>query len=460
MKPVRLLLCFLLLLAAAHPAVAQGRIAVGQTATGELSAGDGTTAAGAHHDDWTFQAELGERYRVTLRSDDFDAYLRVGPRGRDGCAPCERDDDGAGGTDAMVELVARVHGPHVIRVTSYRGGQTGGYTLRLEQYDPYAGPASDTTLVPWTVTDADTTEGFPSVVPLPGDTSGYEPVPLDTTAVVWPASADTAVAGPADTTLWAPALADTAAGPIVSPRYHGEPRYLDARVPEEGVLDERSAVGEDGAYHEVWLYRGRRSETVTFTLESDDFDTVLRVLRYSPGDGGMRLVGSDDDGGTATNSELTLTFAEEAVYELHAGAYRPGAAGRYTLTTTVRTAGEEQVAPPRLILPGPGETSELSKFHPRGQNGAPMEVWVFGGEAGWVVTIEMRSNDFDTVLRVLEEQDGVAGRELASDDDGGGGTNSRVVMTLPRTGGYLVHAGAFAPDASGTYTLILRVQQR
>lgn len=66
--------------------------------------------------------------------------------------------------------------------------------------------------------------------------------------------------------------------------------------------------------------------------------------------------------------------------------------------------------------------------------------------AGESYVISMRSSDFDTYLR-LE----FAGKELARDDDGGGGLNSRIVFTPERTGDYRIIATSF--NGLGNFTL-------
>ena len=68
----------------------------------------------------------------------------------------------------------------------------------------------------------------------------------------------------------------------------------------------------------------------------------------------------------------------------------------------------------------------------------------------------MSSNDFDTFL-ILNRPDGSI---LSFNDDGGGGTNSRIpasgFISLPVTGTYTIWANAFDPaDTTGAYSLTL-----
>lgn len=119
-------------LLAAAPAAAQGTVRPGQPARGELSADDPTLDDGSYYDTWRFRAEAGHVYAVTLRSDDFDAYLAVGPNAGGDCDDCDTDDDGAGGTDARVEFRADASGTYEIRTNAFSEGETGAYTLELQ----------------------------------------------------------------------------------------------------------------------------------------------------------------------------------------------------------------------------------------------------------------------------------------------------------------------------------------
>ena len=122
MRATPLLLCLLLL---ASPAAAQEYLAVGETVHGELTSDDPTLDDGEHYDEWMFPALEGAAYLITLRSEDFDAYLFAGPSAGGDCDPCEEDDDGAQGTDAQLSVEASEAGYFIVRVTSFEPGETG-----------------------------------------------------------------------------------------------------------------------------------------------------------------------------------------------------------------------------------------------------------------------------------------------------------------------------------------------
>ena len=90
-------------------------------------------------------------------------------------------------------------------------------------------------------------------------------------------------------------------------------------------------------------------------------------------------------------------------------------------------------------------------------DGTFYDPYSFNGTAGQRVAVSMTSSQFDTFL-FLNRPDG---SPLSIDDDGGGGTNSRIppgsgFITLPTTGTYTIWANAFDPaDTTGSYSLTL-----
>lgn len=138
------LLLGVLLAGTAVPAAAQGDIRPGQSVQGELSSADPMLDDDTHYDVWRFRGQAGHVYAVTLRSDDFDAYLAVGSTAGASCDDCETDDDGGGGTDSRVEFRAPSSGGYEIRANSLSGGETGAYTLELEDLGERDGPDVET----------------------------------------------------------------------------------------------------------------------------------------------------------------------------------------------------------------------------------------------------------------------------------------------------------------------------
>ncbi|HLL46926.1 MAG TPA: hypothetical protein VK399_09445, partial [Longimicrobiaceae bacterium] len=127
LAPLALLLC--------SAASAQTPIRMGQTVTGRLTSESKKAPEDqSFYDLYTYTGRRGERVRFTLRSMDFDAYLNVGRADKaGGFESLDTDDDGGGGTNARVELTLPADGAYAIRANALNAGDTGAYTLQLEQ---------------------------------------------------------------------------------------------------------------------------------------------------------------------------------------------------------------------------------------------------------------------------------------------------------------------------------------
>src|SRR5262249_6045329 len=85
--------------------------------------------------------------------------------------------------------------------------------------------------------------------------------------------------------------------------------------------------------------------------------------------------------------------------------------------------------------------------------------YTFNGTAGQQIAIAMNSSAVDTSLALYTVND-VTVPSLLSDDNGGGGTNSRIpagsgYYTLPATGTYYIWATTALSNQTGAYTISL-----
>ncbi len=76
------------------------------------------------------------------------------------------------------------------------------------------------------------------------------------------------------------------------------------------------------------------------------------------------------------------------------------------------------------------------------------DAYTFEAQAGQLVTVTLRSGEFDTFLRV-ESPSGM----VRENDDSGGGTDSQLSFLVDQTGTWTASAAAFGADAEGAYTL-------
>ncbi len=105
-----------------------GDIVSGATHRGTLASGDAQLREGEYYDEYTLQAEAGQKIIADLRSSDFDTYLIV--ETPDGTK--ERNDDHGGESmHSHLEITASSGGTVSILVTSFSAEATGEYVLQI-----------------------------------------------------------------------------------------------------------------------------------------------------------------------------------------------------------------------------------------------------------------------------------------------------------------------------------------
>ncbi len=111
------------------------------------------------------------------------------------------------------------------------------------------------------------------------------------------------------------------------------------------------------------------------------------------------------------------------------------------------------VVPEGVLVPGQTVDGSLNPSDLVWDDGGHYETWNMTVlAAGQRVAIEMDSDDVDAFLRVLAND----GTEIATDDDGGSGTNARVDFRAPDAGDYLVLATSYEAGETGAYSLRVR----
>jgi hypothetical protein len=109
-----------------------GEVLFQETYTGTLEEGDDQLREGEYYDEYSVQAEAGQRIIVDLRSPDFDTYLILEAPGGE----AERNDDYENDTmHSHVEMVAREGGTFSILVTTFSAESIGDYTLQVAVVD-------------------------------------------------------------------------------------------------------------------------------------------------------------------------------------------------------------------------------------------------------------------------------------------------------------------------------------
>lgn len=94
-------------------------------------------------------------------------------------------------------------------------------------------------------------------------------------------------------------------------------------------------------------------------------------------------------------------------------------------------------------------TDQLDETSLQLEDGSYVNLHPFEGRVGESLIIDLVSSDFDAYLMLLSPE----GEKIAQDDDGGGGTQARITLTLPTTGTYQIVANSYNAGATGQYTL-------
>lgn len=212
----------------------------------------------------------------------------------------------------------------------------------------------------------------------------------------------------------------------------------------EGELSGRDPETDEGLPYDAFSFRARQGERFAVALDSEAFDPVVRVGRNVDG-AFVQLAENDDGPDSGLNSRLVFTAPETGEYLIRVTPLSVTDAGAYSLSL-------QEGPPPAAAEPiaiGATVEGQLTDTDGKSESDTPADAWRFEGREGQRVRIDMTSDDFDTYLELFDENR----VSLDEDDDGGPeGTNSRMTITLPRTGSYIVEARAFS-DGTGDYSL-------
>jgi hypothetical protein len=348
---------------------AQTPIRLDQTVSGTITSASPKADDGTPYDLYLYQGKAGERLRITMTSDAFDAYLAVGAVAAPACQEgCVTNDDGGGGTNAAMTVTVPAGGDLQIRANTIGASDTGAYSLAV-----VAAPApARVTLRPVTLNR--------SMTGALGERSprGDDDLPFDVWSVKGRAGQAVTIRLNADAFdpmvafgSWSDgqflqALSDDDSGPGSNARLQatldergegavkvvgysadssgdytlavGDPpaprpiKVQDAVIGESirGRLDDTDPVTpEEEVAFDVYTIKGRPGQRVTVQMESAAFDPVLRWGVFE-GDTLLQDT-SDDDSGGGTSAKLTVTLDEDGIGRLVATSL-DATPGVYTLS--------------------------------------------------------------------------------------------------------------------------------
>ena len=230
------------------------------------------------------------------------------------------------------------------------------------------------------------------------------------------------------------------------------------------------ARSTNGSYSRYFTFVSKANLRYTIDLSSrDGNDTYLYIRNGGPYGS---IVHRDDDSGPSTDARLSsLTLSAGSTYTIEATTYSGGQDDEFVLAITTAS-----------VTPPPPPTTSRCTLHNLGTVSAGGGTWARNGtlgrdcvspnrptlDGGYLarfyrftlaraadVTIDMTSSNIDSLL-YLRRGANVRGSQLASDDDGGRGTDARITRRL-QAGTYTIEATSYSTGDTGTFRLTLTV---
>ena len=458
-------------------------IAPGAEEEGLLEPGDEQSPEGPYQDRWVFDARPGARLRVELRSEDLDSYLVVlGPDGRQ----VGSDDDGLGGRNSAVSFRTAA-GRYTILASSFGDvPRTGVYRLTLlDDAGAYADPGAAASIgVGETregrlesgdavgtrgVEDRWTFEGRAGqVVRLDAISEGFDVylvLRLDEMAVDSNddggdgTNARIVTALPRTGKYTAVVAAYTAGrtggrytlGLAASSSVTAAGRSARIAFGERmaGRLERGDAARAGGGLQDVWEFDARPGQEAMIELRSGAFDAYLELQDPS----GVTVAENDDGLGEGTDSFIAAHLQRGGRYRIIVRCFGEGySEGLYELALGLAGAAAESG---RVVEVRLGEThaGRLEEGDTVMGDGTYADVFVFRPTAAGQIRVDLRSHDFDAYLILQDEE----GRTLATDDDGGSGTDSQLTYDVMAGRTYRILANSYAEDRrTGSYQFAVR----
>ena len=220
-------------------------------------------------------------------------------------------------------------------------------------------------------------------------------------------------------------------------------RKTQSRPTISGELTSQDAFDKirKDCFHEVHELHLKAGEIYLIELKSLDFEPFLRLE-----DAASKTL-REHDPSREPIPDATIGFApkESAKYRAVATTVTGGIPGEYSL----RVGLLKKLGEPRTIegqLTETSKTKEDQYFQEHSLEHQVGDLWL----------IDLRSKDFDPLLRAVTSKQ----EPIATDDNGGEGLNSRLILGFAESGEHRLQATGLVAGAKGNYTLQLQRLER
>ncbi len=205
-----------------------------------------------------------------------------------------------------------------------------------------------------------------------------------------------------------------------------------------GTLENGDATLPGYGFSDSFTFTGEAGQQAIVDLRSSDFDTYL-VLETPSGE---RLTNDDYDGSTQ-RSLLSLPLSESGTYAITVSSFMADETGDYEMSINVDgTDSADSTAAART------ERGELLAGDETLDTGEYVDAYEIEGRPGQVLTLDLRSDNFDTFL-ILQSPSG----ERIENDDTDSTSRSFIESNLSEVGTYRVLVTSYESGVGGDYEL-------
>ncbi|MGD1714648.1 S8 family serine peptidase [Dapis sp. BLCC M172] len=253
--------------------------------------------------------------------------------------------------------------------------------------------------------------------------------------------------------------------PLIGSSANVEAFNFDATTEDGEPLHAENELEENGGSSVWWNWTAPTSGLVTITTNGSDFDTVLGIYT---GDSVSDLteVASNDDAGEGLQSLVTFEAFEGTNYKIAVDGYL-GEQGNIVLDLLQQTTpiSNDNFAD-SATLTGIADTATASNVNASKEAGEPNHAENDGGSSIWwnwtapesgLVNINTFNSNFDTLLAAYTGPSLQELTEVASNDDGGFGTQSEIMFAVEAGTNYKIAVDGFDGEA-GDVELALSLQ--
>lgn len=216
-----------------------------------------------------------------------------------------------------------------------------------------------------------------------------------------------------------------------------------------GALGAGDSTLQGGALFDEYAIDVPAGREVVAIVTSVDFDPY--VIAIPPAGEPIEV---DDYGDSRDVAVVQEVAAEGGIWRIRVTSYESGESGDYSLVLTTRqrtdaVLTEEEFVVTGALAPGAPISGTLATGDQVRDDDSWYDGWSLELEEGERVVIALASPDFDTYLTLVSP----TGRTFNNDDDGEGGTDSRLDMVVDEAGRWTVVANSLNPGDTGAYSL-------